>query len=174
MLEPIISTLALLLAAIALITHLKKRSKRGEEYSDVLLAIVDEYTRRMNKLEAKLVDLEVSLDILMSQAKKVRENKEERKKIVMEDVISREEKSSITKFHSKLGDFELSILRCVSEGSKTPNEVRAVVGHSREHVARALKNLYEAGFLYREGGKPFVYSLTDKGRAVLSGVNISV
>lgn len=173
MLNGIILATALVVAALALLIALKNRQIKSKEQSDIILALTEEYSRRLNKLEARLVDLQVSLEILESQIGRGRYQSGEDRKTV-QNVISQEAKSDVTKSAKVLSDFELSILKCIAEGSKTPTEVRAVVGRSREHVARALKDLYEAGFLYRQGGKPFVYSLSDKGRAVLSDVSSSI
>lgn len=172
MLELIIASIALLLAIVALFINIKRNHKQNNANYDVVLALFEEYSRRMNKLETRLVDLQVRLDIIETRIEKptLHSDVEEVKKIKsFNNVISQKPQIDITKFSKGLSEFELAVLRCVAEGAKTPSEVKAVVGHTREHVARALKDLYEEGFLFRQGGRPFIYSLSDKGRAVLSG-----
>ncbi|MFN3621459.1 MAG: hypothetical protein ACK4TI_01060 [Nitrososphaerales archaeon] len=177
MLETIISLIALLSAILALLVTLKRERKQSGIYPDpdIMSAFAEEYSRRINKLETRLVDLQVRLDILETKTEKTtpREEEEKIKKVSFGELISHKPQDDITKFSRELSNFELTILKCVAEGSKTPSEVKAVVGHSREHVARALKDLYEAGFLYRQGGRPFIYSLSSKGRAVLGGEEVT-
>ncbi|MEM4417631.1 MAG: winged helix DNA-binding protein [Nitrososphaerota archaeon] len=62
----------------------------------------------------------------------------------------------------------LAALRLINErGSVTSSDVTNTLKMSREHVARLLKNLYEAGLVSREG-KPCRYSLTEKSRRLIS------
>ncbi len=175
MLEVTLAIAAIVISALALAAHKLKGTKK-EGTDDLILAITEDYSRRVSKLEGKLVDLQVRLDILESQVEKELRQRfgvpvVQSKK---EGVVMLHEERDITKQGEALGDFELSILRCVEEGAKSPAEVRAVVGRSREHVARALKELYEKGFLNRQGGRPFIYSLSDKGRAALKAGDLSV
>jgi len=176
MLEVTLAVTAIVIAILALIKPKLKPTKE-EKVDDLILAITEDYSRRISKLEGRIVDLQVRLDILESQVEKELRQRSQVTIARSESssaVMSQEGKSDITKLSKTLGDFELSILRCIGDGAKSPAEVRSVVGRSREHVARALKELYEEGFLIRRGGRPFIYSLSDKGRAALKGVDLSV
>jgi len=175
MLEITLATAAIVISTLALVVPRLKSTKK-EEVDDLILAITEDYSRRVSKLEGRLVDLQVRLDILESHIEKelrqhyrvpAVQSKEEL-------VVTSQEENDITRRSEALGDFEISILKCIGDGAKSPAEVRAIVGRSREHVARALKDLYEKGFLNRRGGKPFIYSLSDKGRAALKAVDPSV
>lgn len=176
MLEIALAVAALVIAASAFIApKLKKIKKEGTE--DLILAITEDYSRRVSKLEGRIVDLQVRLDILENRFEKELTQRAKPHLTTTEGerfVISQEARGDIIKPRVVLGDFELSILKCIEERAKSPSEVRLVVGRSREHVARALKDLYEAGFLNRRGGRPFIYSLSEKGRAALKGVDLSV
>ena len=176
MLEAVLAIAALVIATLAFAAP-KVKSTKKEDVNDLILAITEDYSRRVNKLEGRIIDLQVRLDILENQLEKERT---QRSRVPISQsgsrsiVISQEDKSDITKQGEALGEFELNILRCIGEGAKSPAEVRSVVGRSREHVARALKELYERGFLNRRGGRPFIYSLSEKGRAALKGMDLSV
>jgi DNA-binding MarR family transcriptional regulator len=175
MLEVTLAIAAIVIAILAFVAPMLKPAKK-ENADDLILTITEDYSRRINKLEGRIVDLQVRLDILESQVEKELRQRPPVTIIQGEPanvVTSQKGKSDITKPSEKLGEFELSILRCIGDGAKSPSEVRSVVGRSREHVARALKELYEKGFLIRRGGRPFIYSLSDKGRAALKGVNLS-
>jgi len=175
MLEVTLAIVAIVIAALAFMAPSLKRI-RMENVDDLILAITEEYSRRVSKLEGRLVDLQVRLDILESQLEKGQRQKLPSSVVQKEGriVMSQEDKNDITKPLERLGDLELSILKCIQEGAKSPSEVRSVVGRSREHVARALKELYERGFLDRRGGRPFIYSLSEKGRSALKSIGLSI
>ncbi|MDV3278325.1 MAG: winged helix DNA-binding protein [Nitrososphaerales archaeon] len=63
---------------------------------------------------------------------------------------------------------EKVILGLLRDGPKSTIEIKQAMGLSREHTARLMKSLYDAGLVERdESAKPFVYRLTDKGRGRL-------
>ncbi|MCS6785361.1 MAG: winged helix DNA-binding protein, partial [Candidatus Caldarchaeum sp.] len=67
----------------------------------------------------------------------------------------------------------IAALKLINEkGSVISSDVSRSLNLSREHTARLMKTLYERGLVTREG-KPFRYSLTDKGKAVLSSFTSS-
>ncbi len=68
-----------------------------------------------------------------------------------------------------LTETELSFLDVlVKEGRQTAPEIKARLGLSREHTARLMKKLYEAGYLERETKKiPFEYYIKDEMRSLL-------
>lgn len=69
-----------------------------------------------------------------------------------------------------LVETEGQILRILAQGPKTSNEINQIVGKSREHMARLLKNLFQRGLVMRnDRNKPYVYELTELGRRYLTG-----
>ena len=61
---------------------------------------------------------------------------------------------------------EITILRSLLEGPKTPNAIREVIQVTREHNGRLLKSLFDRGLVVRnEEHKPYVYEITEAGRA---------
>ncbi|MEM4189035.1 MAG: winged helix DNA-binding protein, partial [Candidatus Caldarchaeum sp.] len=67
-----------------------------------------------------------------------------------------------------LHDSALAALRLIRErGSVISSDVSRSLNLSREHAARVMKNLYEMGLVTRSG-KPFKYSLTEKGLALIA------
>lgn len=67
-----------------------------------------------------------------------------------------------------VGGTERHILTQILNGAKTARDIQAVLGKSREHVARMLKKLYDAGLVSRQSDdRPYTYQLTDTGRQVL-------
>lgn len=52
------------------------------------------------------------------------------------------------------------ILALLSDGPKTSREIERAIGRSREHTARLMKRLYDAGYVKRdESAKPYRYTL---------------
>jgi DNA-binding transcriptional ArsR family regulator len=70
------------------------------------------------------------------------------------------------------GKTQPRILQLLKEGPKTAIEINAVLGVTREHMGRLMKQLYVDGLVTRsEQNKPYVYELTDAGRRHLEGAS---
>jgi len=70
----------------------------------------------------------------------------------------------------QLDETQLKVIGLLTEGPKNTRQLTDAVGMSREHTARLMKVLFEAGVVIRnDGTKPFVYQLTDLGRRYLPG-----
>ncbi|MEM4172623.1 MAG: winged helix DNA-binding protein [Candidatus Caldarchaeum sp.] len=68
----------------------------------------------------------------------------------------------------------LAALRLIRDrGSVMSSDVSRSLSLSREHTARLLKSLYEKGLVNRSG-KPFRYSLTEKGLEFVSSETMDV
>ncbi|MDG6949785.1 MAG: winged helix-turn-helix transcriptional regulator [Nitrososphaerota archaeon] len=66
---------------------------------------------------------------------------------------------------------QVAALRALSESPRNTRQLTDFIQKSREHTARLMKQLFEAGLVERDNtSKPFVYQLTDEGRRRLSGV----
>lgn len=85
--------------------------------------------------------------------------------------------SSFNHNTSHYNDTIVGILRILSqESGVTASVLSKRVNKSREHVSRVLKLMSSKG-LVRRYGKPFKYSITDKGREViprLTGLEASI
>ena len=69
---------------------------------------------------------------------------------------------------SRSGNVMVDVLRVVTKEPKTAREIQAVLGQSREHVARLVKKMSEDGYLERRNVRPFRYSITEKGNKFLN------
>jgi hypothetical protein len=68
-----------------------------------------------------------------------------------------------------LDETEKSVIELLKERPRSSVEVKDLTGKTREHAARLMKGLFDAGFVTRDTSKkPFVYQLTEKGRSFLS------
>lgn len=68
----------------------------------------------------------------------------------------------------KLNESIFKALGILSNGPLSAREVSESLGLSREHTARLLKKMVEAGLVMREG-KPYRYRLTSSGKAIIEG-----
>ncbi|MDG7026996.1 MAG: winged helix-turn-helix transcriptional regulator [Nitrososphaerota archaeon] len=60
---------------------------------------------------------------------------------------------------------QLAALRLLRDGPKNTRTLTDAMRKSREHTARIMKELFDAGLVTRNNtSKPFVYQLTDEGR----------
>ncbi len=66
----------------------------------------------------------------------------------------------------KLSESIIKVLEVLSRGSMSAREVSVSLGLSREHTARLLKKMVEAGLVVREG-KPYKYKITSSGKAMI-------
>ncbi len=68
-----------------------------------------------------------------------------------------------------LTETELAVLETIAkEGEKTAPEIREKIKLTREHTARLMKKLYEAGYLERDTHKmPYTYRLKEEMQKVL-------
>ena len=57
------------------------------------------------------------------------------------------------------------VLHLITQHDMTSRDIKITLNKSREHVARLMKELFDGGYVERRAGsKPFVYSITEKGR----------
>ena len=70
---------------------------------------------------------------------------------------------------AELDETQKVVVRLLSEKDRNTIEIKDVIGRSREHTARLMKNMFDRGLVVRDDSKkPFVYRLTDMGRRYLS------
>jgi len=114
----------------------------------------------LTSLESKIKDIEDSQEMLRV---KITGFEEQIQKFTVAPEIKGESVIPIKrdKAMAALTDTEIAVLEMLSsEGPKTAPEVKDRVHLSREHTARLMKKLYEAGYIEREVRKiPFRYSI---------------
>jgi len=66
-------------------------------------------------------------------------------------------------------DTDAHILMALAEGPKTSNQIRGIIGLSREHTGRLMKQLFTRGLVLRnDENKPYLYEITEPGRRYLA------
>lgn len=133
------------------------------------------YGSRMKEYEDLLVDLMIRLDTLEMRSG---QSAEGRTMITSQHPPSasqgRDASHSPAPIHRMIaaqdgkGMVEY-VLKLLTEGPKTSRQIEALIGRSREHTARMMKKLFEMGYVTRDStSKPYAYSITDAGRAVVT------
>jgi predicted transcriptional regulator len=159
-------------------------------------AIVSEFSQRMRRLEENLVDQKVKSEILELRMRRSSEsvtsstgrmpNAYERPELHGENEVnvtpkslSRSEQVQVRassadkkiEIDRRSGSTELEALRLVFEGrgNATAKDIQQRIGRTREHTARMMNSLFQEGLVERNvTARPFVYSITQKGRDLLN------
>jgi len=152
--------------------------KRDEfNHYDILEALETRKQNQIDYLNNKLVDVYTKLDKIESQllllSQSILKNQFNSDKIEDEkrqDVIYHD-KSHNQDRPKKLFDIAENqnstiqyILKLLHNEPKTSNEIRNVIGRTREHTSRLMKKLYEMNLVKRDvKNRPFRYRLTEAG-----------
>ena len=173
-------------------------AKTEEDNLVEVSAIVSEFGQRLRRFEESLIDQKVKLEIVdlrMGRASAVPAREaitipnlggyEKRRQPFAEEIVERRS-APLLELHSessnsmpapesaerkKLASSELEALRLVFEGhgKATAKEIQQQIGRTREHTARMMNSLYHEGLVERDStARPFAYSITEKGRGLLS------
>jgi hypothetical protein len=158
-------------------------------------AIVSEFTQRLRRLEESLIDQKVKLEILELRAQRARGQAmspavRSSETLVLEqqvappltqgipyrnapkvEVISSESATISASSEKRSGTTEREALKLVLEGRgmTTAKDIQQKIGRTREHTARMMNGLFQEGYVDRDVAvRPFVYSITQKGRELLN------
>lgn len=158
--------------------------------SNVIRAIVSEYTRRLDRYENVIADLRVRMDLIESRGQKhaitqhlhsaLRRPTETSSDISQDQSQppsfyayhnyekvepGREIPDDLSGYYDAQNGTTGYVLRLLNERPMTSREVQQAIGRSREHTSRLMKKLHEYGFVSRETNvKPFKYALVETGR----------
>jgi DNA-binding MarR family transcriptional regulator len=115
---------------------------------------------RLDEIEGKLCDTVASQQTLTARVSGI-EEKAQKLQIIAEPSVEAVIPIRRDKALAPLTPTELTALEMLAtEGSKTALEIKERIKLSREHTARLMKKLYEAGYLERDASKiPFKYSV---------------
>ena len=68
------------------------------------------------------------------------------------------------------GDIVETVLRLITDRSRTSRDIQITLGKSREHISRTMKKMSDDGLVERNtNAKPYSYSITQNGLSKLSG-----
>ena len=140
-------------------------------------------SERLEFYERQLIDLKIKLDAIdlenLSFSQEIPQNvvKNEEKpvqivekqvQIVPEQVPvpARVERTP----NMSSGDIVETVLRLITDRSRTSRDIQITLGKSREHISRTMKKMSDNGLVERNTtAKPYSYSITQNGLSKLSG-----
>ena len=178
----ICSILAVIMSVIWLRRKVTKQYHTSTDLIEIS-AIVSEFNQRMKRLEEGLVDQKVKQEILELRMGRRPQpsvlgssfhdnNRESDKPEASRAIITRRSATNQSRSSEyRLASTERDVLNIVADGDGrlTAREIQQKIGKTREHTARMLNALFRDGFVERNMMmRPYSYTITDKGRSVLS------
>ncbi|OHE55218.1 MAG: hypothetical protein A3K61_01690 [Thaumarchaeota archaeon RBG_16_49_8] len=156
----------------------KELNNRLEDSSTIVEGIVTELRTRLNSQDGKLMDQEVKTEILELKVARILQDPIKSRDVLSRlqrmskpdvDVVQQGVERDITSLSvtsvkaNGLTETEQEILRQISVRNLTTKELQSSLGKTREHTARLLKKLFDAGYIERDQStKPYSYRLTKK------------
>lgn len=163
----LIAPVATLILTVVVLSYyfqrLKEVGNKNLEASEIVRNIITEIRSRMNNQDKKIMDQEVKLEILELRIARLLQQSEKELSIKLE---RRGINRKIQRERSRnkiLTDTEKTILMYLTERDYTATELQSLIEKTREHTARMLKKLFQAGYIERDERKrPYVYRLIEK------------
>jgi predicted transcriptional regulator len=177
------SVISITLAVIVTValSLLRKTIPKGENANSQIdaIALVQEFRKRNEAMEEKLVDLRVRVEILdlrvsrMIGREPLKQSPQSIGTEMPKETKGRAQLSSSTFLERPItiDPIRREILSAVRDanGAATSRDIQAKIGKSREHVARTMNMLQKQGLLHRnQETRPFSYSITQEGENELS------
>ena len=141
-------------------------------------------SERLEFYERQLIDLKIKLDAIdlenLSFSQEIPQNivineekpvqiVQEQTQIVPEQVPVPAKVKRTPNMSS--GDIVETVLRLITDKSRTSRDIQITLGKSREHISRTMKKMSDDGLVERNtNAKPYSYSITQNGRSKLSGL----
>lgn len=143
------------------------------------------HAERLEYYERQLIDMKIRLDALEIQGIEQKpedsnlELKQFLEKLAKNEVNERkvDESPQIKKVVEKptptpkISNIDYTnptdyVLHLITDKAMTSRDIQVTLKRSREHTSRLMKKLFQDGFVERNTNtKPYVYSITDKGKA---------
>ena len=142
-------------------------------------------SERLEFYERQLIDLKIKLDAInldnLSFSQEIPQNivkHEEKPTHVVEKPVpvmpeqvpvpARVERTP----NMSSGDIVETVLRLITDRSRTSRDIQITLGKSREHISRTMKKMTDDGLVQRNtNAKPYSYSITQNGLSRLSGTS---
>ena len=140
-----------------------------------------DYSERLEYYERQLIDMKIRLDAMeMQDMEQKTVNKGADLKRIAEELAKERgrpenvdkvnnikeepEKTVVVPGMERLNTIDY-VLHLITQRDMTSRDIKITLNKSREHTARLMKELFENGYVERRAGtKPFVYSITKKGK----------
>lgn len=156
---------------------LRRGARRDYRADDAVVeAVVIEYTRRLKDYDRVIAEMRTKLDIVEAKTQSLTQPHmavtpsqpaQSHAQTVSEPVALTQRPQVTDSFEAQNGTNDY-ILKLLMERPRTSRDVQNAIGRTREHTARLMKKLHDAGLVSRDlNTKPFRYAITEAGRAAL-------
>ena len=157
--------------------RLRRSSRRDYRANDAVVeAVVMEYTRRLKGYDRVIAEMRAKLDIVEMKTQALTQPHDAvtpshpaqpHAQPVSKPVAITQHAQVAESFEAQNGTTDY-ILKLLLERPRTSREVQHAIGRTREHTARLMKKLHDAGLVSRDmNSKPFRYAVTEVGHARL-------
>lgn len=153
-----------------------RRGARRDYHADdtVVEAVVMEYSRRLKDYDRVIAEMRTRLDIVETKTQSLTQPHATvtpsqpaptHAQPVSEPVALTQHPQVTDEAQNGTTDY---ILKLLMERPRTSRDVQNAIGRTREHTARLMKKLHDAGLVSRDlNSKPFRYAITEAGQARL-------
>lgn len=151
----------------------RKRDYRADDA--VVEAVVMEYTRRLKDYDRVIAEVRARMDIFESKTQSLTQphttvtpsQPAQPHAQTVSELVALTQHSQVTENEAQNGTTDY-ILKLLMERPRTSRDVQNAIGRTREHTARLMKKLHDAGLVSRDlNSKPFRYAITEAGQARL-------
>lgn len=151
----------------------KKRDYRADDA--VVEAVVMEYSRRLKDYDRVIADMRARLDIVETKTQSLTQphtsvtpsQPAQPHAQPVSEPVALTQHPQVTESEAQNGTTDY-ILKLLMERPRTSRDVQNAIGRTREHTARLMKKLHDAGLVSRDlNSKPFRYAITEAGQARL-------
>ena len=140
-------------------------------------------SERLEFYERQLIDLKIKLDAIdlenlsfsQETPQNIVKNEEKPVQVVEKQVQVVPEQTPVPVRVERTpnmssGDIVETVLRLITDRSRTSRDIQITLGKSREHISRTMKKMSDDGLVQRNtNSKPYSYSITQNGLSRLSG-----
>jgi CRP-like cAMP-binding protein len=160
--------------AVVLLLRYREASKRVSESAELNHDLWRAMEDRLKKQDERILDLMGRVEVLQAHyvsggplPRVVMPRDMQPSQPATPFQLPREPRAA-TRLQPEADDTEKAAIRLLADGAKSTIEVKKAIDKSREHTARMMKSLFDKGLVTRDdSAKPFVYQLTERGRAYL-------
>lgn len=157
--------------------RLRRGATRDYHADDAVVeAVVMEYTRRLKDYDRVIAEMRARIDIVETKTQSLTQPHatvtpsqpaQTHAQPVSEPVALTQHAQVTENFEAQNGTTDY-ILKLLMERPRTSRDVQNAIGRTREHTARLMKKLHDAGLVSRDlNSKPFRYTITEAGQARL-------
>ena len=136
------------------------------------------HMERLQYYENQLIDMKIRLDSMeLGGEGQVSESLlKSVERHARQDLRSSSQEENKERMHNmNFGNATDYVLKLITEKSMTSHDIQITIGRTREHTSRLMKKLFEEGYVERNmKTKPFTYYITDKGKAKIGMIKITM